>query len=152
MPSRFACGPTCTERIDNGGAQHKPTPVTVDHHPVKTVLYNEQQAAKHPCECLRRSPSCVLVLTTRSSDRRQEAADFQYVWLQRNQNRCTRMQAPQVAFSLRKSHLQESNQEHGYSDSALGISVGALPVCIVLAQKRDWHCVIRYSNMRSNFS
>jgi hypothetical protein len=29
------------------------------------------------------------------------------------------MQAPQVAFSLRKSHLQESNQEHGYSDSAL---------------------------------
>src|ERR1017187_2419045 len=55
--------------------------ITVDHHPVKTVVYKEQQAAKQPCECFHRSPSRVLALTTRSSDRRPVGANFKYVWL-----------------------------------------------------------------------
>jgi hypothetical protein len=46
----------------------QPAQITVDHNPVKTVIHKEQQVAKQPCECLHRSPSRVLVLTTRSSD------------------------------------------------------------------------------------
>src|ERR1017187_8292218 len=55
--------------------------ITVDHHSVKTVVYKDQQAAKQLCECLHRSPSCVLVQTTRSSDRRPAGANFKYLWL-----------------------------------------------------------------------
>jgi hypothetical protein len=56
--------------------------ITVDHHPVKTVVYKEQQAAKQSCECLHRSPSSGLVQSTRSSDRRTEEAYFKYAWLE----------------------------------------------------------------------
>jgi hypothetical protein len=57
------------------------------------------------------------------------------------------MQAPQVAFSLRKSHLQESNQEHGYSDSAL--KAPALPEdaysqrCVVLPSEPEKEATAR---------
>src|ERR1019366_5762509 len=59
----------------------KSAQITVDHHSVKTVVYKQKQAAKQPCECLHRSPSCVLVSTTRSSDRRPAEANFKYLWL-----------------------------------------------------------------------
>jgi hypothetical protein len=41
----------------------KPAQITVDHHPVKTVIYKDQQAAKQPCERLHRSSPYALVLT-----------------------------------------------------------------------------------------
>jgi hypothetical protein len=55
--------------------------ITVDHHPVKTVVYKEQQAAKQLCERLHRSPFHVLVWTTRSSDGQPVGSNFKYVWL-----------------------------------------------------------------------
>lgn len=51
--------------------------VTVNHDPVKTVIYKEQRAAKQPCERLHRSPPYALVLTTRSSGRPPVGSKFQ---------------------------------------------------------------------------
>jgi hypothetical protein len=56
--------------------------ITVDHHPVETVVYKEQQAAKQPRERFHRSPSRVLVFANKiigHDDRWFQ--NFKYLWL-----------------------------------------------------------------------
>src|ERR1019366_2199591 len=55
----------------------QPTEVPVDDNAVEAVIYKNEQAAKQLGERLHRSSSCVLVLTTRSSDRRPVGSKFQ---------------------------------------------------------------------------
>src|SRR5208282_2970391 len=65
------------KEIDHLSRPGQPAQITVDHHPVKTVVYKYQQTAKQLCERLHRSSSWVLALTTRSSDRRPVGSKFQ---------------------------------------------------------------------------
>jgi hypothetical protein len=52
-------------------------PIPVDDNAVEAVIYKNEQAAKQLCESLHRSSPSVLVLTTRSSDRRPVVSKFQ---------------------------------------------------------------------------
>ncbi len=65
------------EEMDHLPRPGQTTQISVNHHPVKTVIYKQKQAVKQICKRLHRSSSCALVLTTRSSDRRPVVSKFQ---------------------------------------------------------------------------
>src|ERR1019366_4280991 len=65
------------EEVDHLLGSRQIAQVAVDDDTVETVVYKKQQAAKQLCKCLHRSSSPVLVLTTRSSDRRPVVSKFQ---------------------------------------------------------------------------
>jgi hypothetical protein len=56
--------------------------------------------------------------------------------LQRNQSSCTQKQSCQVAFSLRKSHIEHSLQEHVYSGFALACGLLLAPFASIARARR----------------
>src|SRR5580693_729716 len=63
--------------VDHLFGPGQPAEIPVDDNAVEAVIYKNQHAAKQLCKSLHRSPPSVLVLTTRSSDRRPVDSKFQ---------------------------------------------------------------------------